>query len=131
MYPPFEVLISNHSKRGIACHNARRFLATVLRESKTRAQWHLFGCYMQLICADENEYNTLCITLNHNAYEGEKLFSLYTDHELSQGESNPKLPRAFSDTWVSHSVHSPCITRNSKFHRVAHEQVTITRKHRT
>ena len=60
-----------------------RFLATVLREPKTRARWRLLGCGMQLICGDENECKSLCITLNHNGYEGEKLVSLPTDDKLS------------------------------------------------
>ena len=40
---------------------------------------------------EENEYKSVCITLSHYIYEGWKLFSLSTDHELSRGESNPKL----------------------------------------
>ena len=36
---------------------------------------------MQIICGDENEYKSLCITLNHEVYEGEKLFSLPTAEE--------------------------------------------------
>ena len=60
-----------------------KVLGTVLREPKTRAQWRLVGCGMQLICSDENECKSLYITLNHNVYEGEKLFSPPTDHELS------------------------------------------------
>ena len=39
-----------------------------------------------------DECKPLCITLNNNYYEGGKLVSLPTDHELSWGENNPKLP---------------------------------------
>ena len=52
-------------------------------EPKTRARWRLLGCGMEFICGDENECKSLCITLNHNGYEGGKLVSLPTDHKLS------------------------------------------------
>ena len=60
-----------------------RFLATVLRQPKTRARGRLLSRGMQLICGDENECKSLCITLNHNGYEGGKLVSLSTDRKLS------------------------------------------------
>ena len=59
------------------------FPATVLREPKTRARWRLLRCGMHFICGDESECKSLCITLYHNGYKGEKLVSLLTDHKLS------------------------------------------------
>ena len=122
-------LISNHRKGGRASYCARRFLATVLPESKSRAWWYLLRCRMQLICADENKYKLLCITLN--VYEAGKLFSWHTDLELSRGESNSKLAELSVINGCYILPIPPYIARNPKFHRVAHEQVAIMRKHRT
>ena len=66
-----------------------------------------------------------------HVYEGGKLFFLSTDHELSRGESNPKLLELLLIKGRYILIHSPQIARNSKFYRVPHQQVTILRKHRT
>ena len=43
-----------------------------------------------LICSEyKYEYKSLCKTLNHNGYEGAKLFSLSTGHELFPGGKLP------------------------------------------
>ena len=83
-------------------------------ESKTRSQWHLLGCGMQLICNDENEYNYF-VYLNHNVNERGNLCPLSTNYELSRRENNLKLPEL--------SVTSGChILRTSHYDRLQETQ---------